>query len=211
MALDRRSLAAERVRIACARNALDALGPLFRYPSSGYLGSSFSDHLAKGRAALAEAPAALRVPFARFADGVSRRSPAALEELYTHTFDLNPVCALEVGWHLHGESYDRGRFLVQMRGLLERLEIDEGGELPDHLASVLPALARLDPDERKKLGHRSVIPALARMLAAFDGRDNPYADALRTADAALRLLVGAPEEEPAIPARTAPHHRRRSS
>ena len=56
-----------------------------------------------------------------------------------------------------------------------------------------------------------MIPALARMLAAFDGRDNPYADALRAADAALRLLVGAPEKEPTIPARTAPHHRRRSS
>jgi nitrate reductase delta subunit len=211
MALDRLSLAAESGRAACARDALVALGPLLRYPSFGYVGSSFSDHLATARAALAEAPAALRAPFERFADGVSRLSPTALQELYTRTFDLNPVCALEVGWHLHGESYDRGRFLVQMRGLLERLEINEGGELPDHLASVLPALARLDPSAREELGHRSVIPALARMLAAFDGRENPYADALRTADGALRLLVGEPEEEPAIPSRTAPHHRRRSS
>jgi len=67
-----------------------------------------------------------------------------------------------------------------------------------------------DPATRAELGHRWLIPAVARMLAAFDGKNNPYADALRAADGAIRLLVGEPDEEPSTPSRTAPHHRRRS-
>ena len=62
-----------------------------------------------------------------------------LEELYTRTFDLNPVCTPEVGWHIYGEQYRRGRFLVQARELLKIVGVDERGELPDHLMSLLPA------------------------------------------------------------------------
>ena len=28
-----------------------------------------------------------------------------LEEAYTRTFDVNPSCALDIGWHLFGEDY----------------------------------------------------------------------------------------------------------
>ena len=35
-----------------------------------------------------------------------------LRELYTVTFDLNPVCTLDVGYHVFGESYKRGAFLA---------------------------------------------------------------------------------------------------
>jgi len=43
------------------------------------------------------------------------------------TFDINPACALEVGWHLFGEDYMRGQFLVRMREELSKYEI--AGEL----------------------------------------------------------------------------------
>ena len=46
-----------------------------------------------------------------------------LEESYTRTFDVNPSCALEIGWHLFGEDYMRGQFLVRMRGELAKYEI----------------------------------------------------------------------------------------
>ena len=39
----------------------------------------------------------------------------ALEEQYIQSFDMNTKGALEVGWHLFGENYDRGVFLVKMR------------------------------------------------------------------------------------------------
>jgi len=210
MALDRTSQDSGDGRAAVARNALEALGPLFRYPVFGESGAEFSDLLSACRRAFAEAPPEPRAAIERFAASASALSAPELQELYTHTFDLSPICALEIGWHLHGESYDRGRLLVRMRQLLEQMAIDEAGELPDHLSSMLLALARLDPATRAELGHRWLIPAVARMLAAFDGKNNPYADALRAADGAIRLLVGEPDEEPSTPSRTAPHHRRRS-
>ncbi len=57
------------------------------------------------------------------------RGPArepSCEELYTRTFDLNPVCALEIGWHLFGEDYERGAFLVRMRDQLRRARARRG-------------------------------------------------------------------------------------
>ena len=38
-----------------------------------------------------------------------------LQELYTRTFDWNPDTSLEIGWHLYGENYERGEFLVEVR------------------------------------------------------------------------------------------------
>src|SRR5262249_35690032 len=52
---------------------------------------------------------------AAFGERIAGLAAEDLEELYTRTFDLNPVCSLEVGWHLFGENYSRGEFLVRMR------------------------------------------------------------------------------------------------
>lgn len=184
---------------------LERLGALLRYP-----GPDFSELLDTCRLALADGPAEALAATERFADEISGLETSELQELYTRTFDLNPVCALEVGWHLYGESYERGRFLVRMRVLLDRLGLAESNELPDHLVSVLPALAQLDPAEREELGRPYVVPAVAKMVAGFDGKDNPYAHVVRAVDRTLRDLVGEPEVEPEIPLRTAPHHRRRT-
>ena len=52
---------------------------------------------------------------------VEKVSLSDLQELYTRTFDLNPVCALEVGYHLFGENYKRGEFLANLRVMDGRL------------------------------------------------------------------------------------------
>jgi len=116
-----------------------------------------------------------------------------LQELYTRTFDLNPVCALDVGWHLYGEAYERGRFLVRMREMLRQVGIAEGTELPDHLTAVLPALGRLAPEEAGAFAAAYVLPALRRMLEGLAGKDNPYEKAL----AAARLLLEGRVQAPA--------------
>ena len=48
-------------------------------------------------------------PFSEFYRNVEGRSVVEMQELYTSTFDLNPVCALEAGYHLFGEDYRRGQ------------------------------------------------------------------------------------------------------
>ena len=64
-----------------------------------------------------------------------------VEESFTRTFDVNPTCALEVGWHLFGEEYARGMFLVRMREELRKYGLAESAELPDHLCHVLAVVA----------------------------------------------------------------------
>ena len=102
-----------------------------------------------------------------------------LEEAYTRTFDVNPSCALEIGWHLFGEDYMRGQFLVRMRAELAKHEIPESSELPDHLAHVLAVLASMPEDESQQFAHACVFPAIYKMQTALDKNGSPYRHLIR--------------------------------
>ena len=118
---------------------------------------------------------------AAFFDETAHVTRDGMEELYTTTFDLNPVATLDVGWHLWGEQYERGRFLAEMRGLQERLGIDAGYELPDHLTVLLPTIARTDSPELIEKTRKAV----EKMLAPLEEHGNPYRHLLRAAHSAL--------------------------
>lgn len=124
-------------------------------------------------------------PLAAFFAALDPLSPEQREELYTRTFDINPVCSLEIGWQLFGEEYHRGALLVRLRGELRRHGIEESTELPDHLMHVLSLLDRMDAAEASSFAHCCVIPAVDKMLAAFADQDNPYGNLLL---AVARLL-----------------------
>ena len=81
----------------------DLVGALLTYPTDGYL--ALADECRDALEVKYE-DAAQRV--ASFIDRVGALATDELQELFTVTFDLNPVSSLEVGWHLHGDSYDRG-------------------------------------------------------------------------------------------------------
>lgn len=97
-----------------------------------------------------------------------------MQELYTRTFEINPVCALEVGWQLFGERYERGTFIVRMRQVLRDMNLPESTELPDHLVHVLQALGRMEKEEAHDFAETFVLPAMEKMLAGFKDIDNVY-------------------------------------
>lgn len=130
-----------------------------------------------------EPEAALRI--GRFGARTEGLPVEALQELFTQTFDLDPVCSLEVGWQLYGEEYARGNFLVAMRSLLREHGIEESGELPDHLVHLLPLLDRLEDPDRSEVIGQYIRPALAKMLKPFQGKKNPYEEVLRAMDMLL--------------------------
>ena len=105
---------------------------------------------------------------------IGGRTTEQLQELFVQTFDLNPACVLEIGWHLYGDNYDRGAFLVKTREQLRCHGVAESGELPDHLTHVLALLARMEPVEASAFAAQSVIPALDKMLAGIAGKESPY-------------------------------------
>lgn len=165
-------------------SVLMEVAALLEYPK-GDLASSIARARKSAAAESPETAAALE-SFAGFAQD---RSQAELEEAFVQTFDLNPSCALEIGWHLYGEDYKRGAFLVEMRGLMRRLAIAEDTELPDHLRHVMEVLARLDPTEGRELANDKVLPALAKMRLASKGA--PYDAVLRAVESLVETRFAA--------------------
>jgi len=168
-------------------NEFDLLAKLFRYPTEGYLHEvvrSF-EVLAVGRREISE-------PFAKFLKQVRSLTVKDLQALYTTTFDLDPVCSLEVGWHLFGENYERGEFLVRMRGELRRLGVKESTELPDHLSHALEALDRMEPDEAADFAAACLAPALDKMIAGIKGKSNLFENLLFVATQLLDLRYARP-------------------
>ncbi len=162
---------------------LEAFGQILSYPGEGYL----TEVKACRNAANEIDPEAAHC-LGDFNAQVCDLTSEQLQELYVQTFDLNPVCALEVGWQLYGDNYDRGNFLVRMRQELERYGVPENVELPDHLCHVLPLLARMDAEAAGNFGKASVIPALNKMLAAFEGKNCPYENVLKALSRILELI-----------------------
>ncbi|MFN7998461.1 MAG: molecular chaperone TorD family protein [Bryobacteraceae bacterium] len=112
--------------------------------------------------------------YQELADQFRYPQDAAMQELYVQTFEFNPACTLEIGWHLFGENYERGEFLVRMREQLRRHGIVESSELPDHLCHILPLLDRLDSQEAAELVGQYVLPALGKIKDSLNG--NAYHD-----------------------------------
>jgi nitrate reductase molybdenum cofactor assembly chaperone NarJ/NarW len=149
--------------------ALDRIAPLFAYPGDGYA------------AGVAESARDADLPPLRaFASAVTALPTVQLQEQFVETFDLDPDCALDLGWHLFGERYERGEWLASLRGDLRRVGLEPSAELPDHLTNVLLLLAREDPARAADLAAR-VRPALDRLQAALMRRNSPYQHALSAA------------------------------
>jgi nitrate reductase molybdenum cofactor assembly chaperone len=123
-----------------------------------------------------------------------------LQELYIRTFDLNPVCALEMGWHLFGENYDRGLLLVKMRQQLRAHGLEEDTELPDHLTNALGLLPRMERQAAVYFAEAVVLPALEKMLEAIRGKENPYEHVLEAARLVIRSDFPEIPERLAVPA-----------
>jgi len=148
---------------------LDHVAGLLRYPTEG-----FESRFDKALAAVEAVDLEFAESFAPLARRVGELTSTEMEELYTRTFDINPLCTLEIGWQLYGEDYNRGALLVRMRSMMRSVGVVETTELPDHLVHVLPVLGRVDEDMARELAGGFVLPALRKMLDAFAEKDNPY-------------------------------------
>ena len=157
------------------REQLEAVAALFTYPRTDYASAVENAVACSGSAA----PALLE--FAREVPGTPLSS---LQELYTSTFDLHPLCALDMGWHLFGEEYERGLLLARMRRELRAHGIPETRELPDHLSHALLLLSRMGPAQAEEFASVIVSPALDRMLKCMPA-ENLFSSLLQ----AVRQLI----------------------
>lgn len=108
-----------------------------------------------------------------------------LQELYAQSFDLNPSCALEIGYHLFGEDYKRGAFLANLRETENPFDLGQERQLPDYLPVLLRLLVHLDDDDlRGSLAGHCLIPGLKKIIAAFK-EQNPFLELIKAVQTAL--------------------------
>ncbi len=118
----------------------------------------------------------------QFQTVLSKTSVERLEETYTSTFDVNPVCYPYPGFHLFGENFNRADFLVKLQQKYqEHGFIAPPNELADHLSVMLQFLSTLDPDAvlAQELIEDCLLPALEKMNEGFK-TDSPYAKVVRS-------------------------------
>ena len=132
---------------------------------------------------------------AAFGAFVEQHDVAELEESFTRTFDVNPDCALEVGWHLFGEEYARGMFLVRMREEMRKYNLPESVELPDHISHVLAVVAAMPDVEAARFVTACVLPAVNTMKEALGKTDSPYRHVVSCLVSVLEQTWGAAKVE----------------
>lgn len=159
------------------------LAHLLSYPERRML-----EHVAHLQQALEDRPDVSR-KVKLFSDYVTSTPMTAIEERFTNTFDMNPACCLEVGWHLFGEDYKRGEFLVHMRQALQEEELPESVELPDHLSHCLHLLAVLEDEDAQPFARRFLLPALEKILKSLDN-ENLYRNILLVLQGVLQERFG---------------------
>lgn len=120
-----------------------------------------------------------------------------MKELFTTTFDMQPVCYPYVGFHLFGESYKRGAFMAQLNEAYHARGYSAELELPDHLSVILRFIGldveNLQSEFCQTLISNGVMPALEKMLKTFGAEsENLYAGLL---SALQSFLVHTSEKE----------------
>ena len=115
-----------------------------------------------------------------FVELVKSSDRARVEEIFTSTFDLQPVCHPYVGYQLCGESQQRTMFLMKLQELYRQHDYHPGGELPDHLSEMLRFIGITgDQSCRQELISDGVLPALEKIIQAIENDDHPYKGLLK--------------------------------
>ncbi len=165
------------------RSAYEALGCLLEYP-----GVSFPKRLHDALKALSTYSSSARDALNAFQAETKTLPLEALQEQFTRSFDLSPVCPPYLSIHLFGgESFKRAELMVGLAEAYARAGFTCDSELPDHLGKVLQALPLLESDERSDLTTYVLLPAIEKMLAALEKANSPWRHVIHAAREVLML------------------------
>lgn len=122
-----------------------------------------------------------------FNEFVAGKPEQKLEEMFTSTFELQPLCHPYVGYQLCGESGQRTMFMIKLKELYRRHAYPLGHELPDHLSEMLGFIGSTnDLQCRTELVTDALLPALEKLITAIENEEHPYRSLL----IALRSWLG---------------------
>lgn len=167
--------------------AYQLIAALFQYP-----GADYGDRAERAAAALS---GEARAQMAALASDIAGWELSRLEEAYIRIFDLNPDCTLDIGWHLFGEDYARGEFLVKLKAEHRKHGTEDPCELPDHLPAVLRLLAEMPEEEAPEFMKAFLSPALTKIRTNAKEDESPFAKLLGVLAACMEAEVPKPAKE----------------
>ncbi len=139
------------------------LADLFRYP-----GSNFIEILNNCKEVLENISSEASQEFKVYYTYMIECTEDQREELYTKTFDVQPICYLDLGYVIFGEDYKRGAFLLNMQQEQQKAGNDCGTDLPDNICNVLTFFYKTNNQQIvNELAVKILIPAVEKMIAEF--------------------------------------------
>ncbi|MCC7301300.1 MAG: hypothetical protein IT233_01535 [Bacteroidia bacterium] len=136
---------------------------LLRYPGDDYTKRG-ADCLAMLQERYPEAAKEM-LPFLEY---MNTHTQDEREELYTKTFDVQPICYLDLGFVIFGEDYKRGAFLLHMQQEQRKAGNDCGTDLSDNISNVLVWYTKTDNQTlAEELAVRILIPGVEKMISEF--------------------------------------------
>lgn len=137
---------------------------LFRYPDE-----DFAAQVNACQALLDERYPGAAAHMRAFTHYIQQCDADGREELYTKTFDVQPICYLDLGYVIFGEDYKRGAFLLHMQSEQKAHNNECGTDLSDNISNVFTLIARHpDQDFVNELAVRIIIPAVKKMIMEFE-------------------------------------------
>jgi nitrate reductase delta subunit len=145
---------------------------MLRYPAPGRI-----EALAQAVAGMPQRR--IQKSLAAFLKEIRSLSLGQWEELYTKTWDLEPLTAPYVGFQIWGEDYRRGKFMAALQQAYTEAGIELEGELPDHLVPVLHYLdVSTAPIPELTEAFVTAVEKMAVQLGKRD-KENPYLHILK--------------------------------
>lgn len=110
-----------------------------------------------------------------FRDAIADLSPFELQELYTRTFDLNPMCSPALSVHLFGvESFKRSHLMVGLLDMYRIADYPVSGESADHMSTVVRFLPLAESDAREEVAQFILLPGMAKIAEFLDSKSSPF-------------------------------------
>ncbi len=150
--------------------ALSSLAAMLEYPAEDYL-----DNVERARELCSSIsrPAGRRL--GEFHKLASKHTLEELEELFTRTFEIAPVCNLYTSAYIYGdESFDRGTLMSTLKVKFQEAGFDPGDELPDHLAVLLKFATYLTTEEFNELITCCLMDPVKQMNELLKNSNGPY-------------------------------------
>ena len=127
---------------------------------------------------------------AQFASESAEMPASDLEEIYTRTFDMAPLCVPYITSYLYGaENYERGNLMTMLSERYKQDSFDIGGELPDHLGVILKFFPHFTDEERAEITRYCLLDPVEQMWTSIkDQQSNPYRHVLAAVLAVLKTV-----------------------